>query len=87
MQILIETELRFLDFKEYYRSVSSEFIYEIEDKFLSLLNRKKELIKETMNSPEKGSFLNSNAFARKRYHEHLEDLVNFETITNKIFGL
>ena len=87
LQILIKTELEVLAFMEYYRSISSEFINVKEDNFLSLLNLYKELIKETMNSPEKGSFLNSNAFARKRYHEHLEDLVNFETITNKIFGL
>jgi hypothetical protein len=87
LQILIETELRVLGFIKYYQEISSEFIEMNEESFLSLLDRKKELIKETMNPPEKGSFLDSNAFARKRYHEHLEDLVNFETITNKIFGL
>ena len=87
LQILIETELRVLGFIEFYQKISSEFIEMNEESFLSLLDRKKELIKETMNPPEKGSFLDSNAFARKRYHEHLEDLVNFETITNKIFGL
>ena len=87
LQILIETELGVLEFIENYRSFSSQFSEVIENRLLNLLNRNKELIKETMNSTEKRSFLNSNAFARKRYHEHLEDLVNFETITNKIFGL
>ena len=86
LQILIETKLSISKLLDNNQKFSSELIYR-KEKSLDLLDLNQKLIEETMNSTEKRSFLDSNAFARKRYYEHLEDLGNFETITNKIFGL
>ena len=66
------------DFYERLKVITSELDYSI---------RQKKYIIEDIISGEEGDFFNSNAFARRRYLEHLHDLDDIETFTNKIFGL